>query len=243
MRRIHTAAVLLRRFRARVSVSLTAQQDSLALTRRSPASSRSPVIRNRPSAIAAILGALVVGAPSGAQVYRGLQGMWEICLEADPASRAFPPRMVDSVAGYLMLAPLDTVADPFWVYLGRPQLYGTYTIELYRLGIRRDPRVPVPVIGARQDADSVHLVLDPFASHGPIILSGIRAGERVVGAWGENAYAGGLRGAFRMQKLEEHRLPLPYSIDGPMIPPELAGCPRGAAPAGEPLAAPGAPRW
>lgn len=164
--------------------------------------------------------------PAGAGA---IDGLWEVCLEADPEADARPPRVIDTVAGFLMLSRAASFGRPWTHVGGRPDAYGTYTIDLARLGIGRDPRLPVPLAGARLEGDSLRIVLDPFGSHGSISLEGRLAGDTVRGRWWEDAYVGGHRGTFRMSRLGEDRLPLPYPVGGPLQPPPLAGCPPGAA--------------
>jgi len=150
-----------------------------------------------------------------------LDGTWEFCLRLGEAG--FQRPRAEAAVGYLSLMHL--VERPrAWMYLGEPTHHGIYTLDLSILGIERDPRNPIPLIGARPSGDSVHLVLDPFGSHGPTVLSGQMISDSISGSWYHHAYAGGATGTFMMKKLEEDRLPVPYSIRGPIASPSIAGC-------------------
>lgn len=148
-------------------------------------------------------------------------GLWEICLETGDSTSASPRHM--AVAGYLTLMPLETT--PVWINLGVPTHYGIYALDLAPLGIHRDPRLPIPLVGARVQGDTMVLMLNPFGSHGPILLWGRLGKGQVSGTWSEQAYVGGGSGSFKMSLIEERRLPLPYPIDGPVAAPPISGCP------------------
>lgn len=152
-----------------------------------------------------------------------VSGIWEVCLRAEETR--LPGRAPAAVAGYLTLTPLEHASRWRWMYLGRPSHYGTYHIDLQAMGIGRAPRVPVPLVGARVAGDSVVLVLDPFGSHGPIVLHGLRDRGEISGPWAEQAYALGAHGTFRMRRISEDDLPLPYPVDGPLTAPSTLECP------------------
>lgn len=164
--------------------------------------------------------ALHRGTQRGAELDR-LQGIWEICF----VRRATPdhPNHSDFSAGYISLTPMK---DPVrsWMHLGPPTHYGVYTVDVARISITRDPRIPLPLVGARVTSDSLYLVLDPFGSHGPIIVRGQMGPNNASGIWFHHAYAFGAEGSFSMKHLATHTLPIPYPVGGPLTSPAIAGC-------------------
>lgn len=151
-----------------------------------------------------------------------LAGIWELCLDLEQAG--MDPPDVEIATGYISLRGVDA-GSRSWILLGEPTHYGIYTVDLTRLGIPRDPRIPLPLIGARTAGDSLYMVLDPFGSHGPVTLLGRVRSDTVKGSWFHHAYAMGARGTFAMRRIAEHSLPVPYPIDGPLAAPRIAGCP------------------
>jgi hypothetical protein len=150
-----------------------------------------------------------------------LNGIWEICLRLEEAG--VNVSQARTSAGYLSLTPFVGQPRP-WMYSGAPSHHGVYTVDLARLGIGRDPRIPVPLAGARMVSDSVYLELDPFGSHGSIVMVGRTSPGAIIGNWYHHAYVGGAHGTFTMRKLEESTLPVPYPIGGPLASPPIAGC-------------------
>lgn len=150
-----------------------------------------------------------------------LAGIWEMCLLLREPSEGSPSLHFSS--GYLALTPLNPPPRP-WMYLGEPSHYGLYTADVAEVGITRDPRIPLPLAGARVAGDSLHLVLDPFGSHGPIVLQGELGRDTASGVWSHQAYALGAEGSFSLRRIDNRSLPVPYPVGGPLTPPELAGC-------------------
>jgi hypothetical protein len=165
-----------------------------------------------------------------------LEGLWELCLRLEEGG--IQPPKTETAVGYISL----TQAAPHGgssMNLGQLSHYGIYTADLGSLGIERDPRIPVPLVRARSDRDSAYIVLDPFGSHGSIVLAGHASYGRISGSWYHHAYVEGARGAFFMRKLEAERLPLPYRVGGPLSPPAIAGCQQSKATTGSNLDATG----
>lgn len=148
-----------------------------------------------------------------------LQGIWEICLVRHATSEHPSPSVFS--AGYISLTPMEDSVRP-WSYVGLPTHYGVYTVDIGAIGITRDPRIPLPLVGARMTSDSLYLVLDPFGSHGSIILQGEM--RNASGIWFHQAYAFGAEGSFSMRHIATYTLPIPYSIGGPLTSPAIAGC-------------------
>jgi hypothetical protein len=150
-----------------------------------------------------------------------LEGIWEVCLAVGRSPST--SERSRHVAGYIAFTRMVQSRRP-WMYVGEPSHYGVYTADLAQIGIERDPRIPIPVVGARLAADSVYVVLDPFGSHGPVILHGQLEPSAASGTWFHQAYAFGAEGTFSMKRVEESRLPVPYPVGGPPTPPAIAGC-------------------
>lgn len=174
-------------------------------------------------AISVLIGCASAGRSVGREPSGGrLEGIWEVCLRvrtAPPESRHSP-----SVAGFISLTPMTDGAHR-WMVLGEPTHYGVYTVALERLGIGGDPRIPVPLAGARTAGDSVYVAFDPFGSHGAVVLRGRLGPDTAAGIWLHQAYAMGAEGTFTMRRLPENTLPVPYPIGGPLVSPTIAGCP------------------
>lgn len=179
-------------------------------------------------ALLVVLSASILGACAGLGSNRAasggfdrVQGIWEICLIVRERADTLPgPRFS---AGYIVLTRLEEPSRP-WMYLGEPTHYGIYTADFAEIGISRDPRIPLPLVGARAASDSVHLVLDPFGSHGPVIVRGQLGRDTASGIWFHQSYAWGAEGTFSMRHLGASTLPVPYPVGGPLTPPAIAGC-------------------
>jgi hypothetical protein len=157
---------------------------------------------------------------AGADLDR-LQGIWEVCFTVrEQQDTLQAPRFSN---GYIALTRMDQPSRP-WMYLGDPTHYGVYTADLTRIGIGRDPRIPLPLVGARATSDSIHLVLDPFGSHGPVVVRGQLGRGAAAGTWFHQSYALGAEGTFSMRRVETSTLPVPYPVGGPLTPPAVAGC-------------------
>jgi hypothetical protein len=150
-----------------------------------------------------------------------LAGIWEICLKRHEATGN--PQNPPATAGYIALTRMEQFTRP-WMYLGEPTHYGVYTADLAQLDIARDPRIPLPLVGARVTLDSIYLVLDPFGSHGPVVVRGRIERDTASGGWFHQAYAFGAEGSFSMRHVGAHSLPVPYPIGVLPTPPALAGC-------------------
>lgn len=150
-----------------------------------------------------------------------LRGIWEICLTLREAPDGI--QRPHFSAGYISLTPMEEPSQP-WMYLGHPTHFGVYTADVTQLGITRDPRIPVPLVGARMASDSIYLVLDPFGSHGPVIVRGQLGPDTASGIWFHQSYAWGAEGFFSMRHVGTNTLPVPYPVGGAPTPPAIAGC-------------------
>jgi hypothetical protein len=171
-----------------------------------------------------LLGVVIVGSAQGIQAQETGEdrtgtigeGVWEVCLfAARPVQR--------SAGGYITLVTTQPTQRP-WMLLGTPTHYGTYVLELSRFGVERDPRLPIPLAGARFSADSVDIALDPFASHGAVSLKGRFVSDTIRGEWHHQAYVGGAKGIFTMVRISPDRFPVPYPIGPELRAPLIAGC-------------------
>jgi hypothetical protein len=160
------------------------------------------------------------GLQHGAELDR-VQGIWEICLK--PREVLNRAQRSGFSAGYISLTPLEEPTQ-LWMYLGQPTHYGVYTNDVAQIGIARDPRIPIPLVGARVVSDSVYLVLDPFGSHGPLVVRGQLGRDTASGIWFHQAYAFGAEGTFSMRHVGSRTLPVPYPVGGPATSPATAGC-------------------
>jgi hypothetical protein len=150
-----------------------------------------------------------------------LAGIWEVCLLLHEPSDESPKLPFSS--GYFALIPMNRPTQA-WMYLGQPTHYGVYTADIGVIGVTRDPRIPLPLAGARVAGDSLNLVLDPFGSHGPIVLKGQLRRDTASGTWFHQAYALGAEGSFSLKRIDNRSLPVPYPVGGPLTPPAIAGC-------------------
>lgn len=153
---------------------------------------------------------------------RELEGLWELCLRLDEEEGIQPPQTQTAV-GYISLTQGASHRGSS-IDSGQLSHYGIYTVDLVSLGIERDPRIPVPLVRAGSHRDSAYVVLDPFGSHGSIVLAGHASSGQINGRWYHHAYAEGAHGSFFMRKLEVERLPYPYRAGGSLSPPPIAGC-------------------
>lgn len=150
-----------------------------------------------------------------------LSGVWEICMRVSTAGGTGAGPFT---AGYVSLTRAST-QQANWFHLGRPDHYGTYTLDLSAVGIARDPRIPLPLIGVTSVGDSLRLVLDPFGSHGSIVINARHTNAGVIeGEWFHQAYAAGASGVTVMVRIPDDELPLPYPVGGEPVVPAIAGC-------------------
>jgi hypothetical protein len=106
-----------------------------------------------------------------------LLGIWEVCVEGNPLAGSAQPPV--SLSGFLSLMMARTT-EFGWYHLGTPTHWGTYHLELARLGVGKDPRIPVPLVGTRIQGDSVRLVLDAYATHGPVYFFGVLGDDSIT---------------------------------------------------------------
>jgi hypothetical protein len=156
--------------------------------------------------------------PSGE--HKQMSGIWSINLIVQAPASGRPMPSVTRTCFQIVLLPRTQNQNFTWMEISGYTYYGVYNGDLSPFGLLVADEERVPLAAAKQDGDSLQVVLNPIHNHGSMVLRGFLTEGRISGSWYVTGYSPGASGEFTMARPESGETTSLPTTSGDQLAPE-----------------------